>query len=399
MPAHHRVEPVAERLVHRRDDLAWHFVPDQQAAVAAPERDEPSGACTDLGPGHARLSLRPPQPAGGDEAAEVGVAGAVRREQHAGGGGRRGVRDTLGGCVAGGAGAVLGADRDLRAEDQRDAERARPHMRAHRAVDAIAVGQGEPRQAEGVCLLDQLVGGTRPFEKREVALAPQRDVGHRVRSPLSVTAPPSAARLGEQPGWRDTIARHAVAPAARGAAVQVSTAGRHPLSVRAVPAQPLPHDLEGHGARRARAASAPLRVHSLGTERGADYVRRLSVIKSIREGAREPPSAGSTGQDADSPSSNGGGDQVVRMRAQRRPQRPCLAAMPVSGGHRTALASAVSATKTASALCGPDVERGSSGPCRRRERPADGERQRRTSGSADAKSAWRVMPAWEWRAG
>ena len=178
-------------------------------------------------------------------------------------------------------------------------------MRAHRAVDAIAVGQGEPRQAEGVCLLDQLVGATRPFEEREVALAPQRDVGHRVRFPLSVPAPPPAARLGEQPGWRDTIARHAAAPAARGAAVPVSTAGRHPPSVRAVPAQPLPHDLEGHGARRARAASAPLCVHSLGPERGADYVRRLSVIKSARERAKEPPSAGPAGQDADSPSRMG----------------------------------------------------------------------------------------------
>ena len=43
------------------------------------------------------------------------------------------------------------------------------------------------------------------------------------------------------------------------------------------------HDLARHGARRARAASAPLRVRSLGTGRGADYDRRPSVSKSIGE--------------------------------------------------------------------------------------------------------------------
>ena len=236
MSDHHRVEPVAERLAHRCDDRAGRLVPDQQASVAAPERDEPLGPRAELRPGHARRPFRPPQPAAGDEAAEVGVAGAVRREQHTGGGGRRGVRGALGRRAAGGAGAVLGADRHLRAEDQREAELARPHMRAHRAMDAIAVGEGERRQPEGVCLLDELVGATRPFEKREVTLAPQRDVGHRALFPLSATAPP---------------------PAMRGAAAPDAPAGRHPPPVRVVHAQPLSHHLEGHAARRAR--GRPLR--------------------------------------------------------------------------------------------------------------------------------------------
>ena len=64
VPAHHCVQPVAERLAHQRDDRAGRVVPDQQAAVAAPERDEPVGARAELRPGHARLSLRPPQPDG-----------------------------------------------------------------------------------------------------------------------------------------------------------------------------------------------------------------------------------------------------------------------------------------------------------------------------------------------
>ena len=88
------------------------------------------------------------------------------------------MRGALGGRAAGGASTVTGVDRHLGADDQREAEPARSHMRAHHAMDAIPVGQGKRRQPEGVCLLDELVGTTRPFEKREVALAPQRDVGH-----------------------------------------------------------------------------------------------------------------------------------------------------------------------------------------------------------------------------
>ena len=246
VPAHHRVEPVAERLAHRCDDRAGRLVPDQKAPVAAPERDEPSGVCTDLGPGHARRPLWPPQAAGGDEAAEVGVAGAAHCEQDAGGGGRGragsrpGTDPGAGGAVVTGGGLGSGgtrvADRHLGAEDQREAERARPHVRAHHAMDTVPVGQRERRQPECVCLLDQLVGVTRPFEEREVALAPQRDVGHRARFPLSVTASPSAMRDAAAP---DASAR------------------RHPPPVRVVDAQPLSHPLEGPAARRA--CGRPLR--------------------------------------------------------------------------------------------------------------------------------------------
>ena len=49
--AHHRVQPVAERLAHRRDDRTRLFVADQHAPASAPERDEPVGPRADLRPG------------------------------------------------------------------------------------------------------------------------------------------------------------------------------------------------------------------------------------------------------------------------------------------------------------------------------------------------------------
>ena len=53
MPAHHHVQPVAERIAHRRDDRARLIVPNQQAPVAAPKRDEPLRPRADFRPGHA----------------------------------------------------------------------------------------------------------------------------------------------------------------------------------------------------------------------------------------------------------------------------------------------------------------------------------------------------------
>ena len=186
------------------------------------------------------------------------------------------MRGELSRRAAGGAGAVLGADRHLRAEDQQEAELARPHMRAHRAMDAITVGQGERRQPEGVCLLDQLVGAARPLEKREVALAPQRDVGHRALFPLSATAPP---------------------PAMRGAAAPDASAGRHPPPVRVVHAQPLSHHLEGHAARRARGGVHSDACSRLRHREGSGLCRTI-VCNQVRprereltapEGRRGPP--------------------------------------------------------------------------------------------------------------
>ena len=58
MPAHHRIEPVTERLAHRSDDYVWHFVPYQHAPIAAEERDESLRPRADLRPGDARFSLR-----------------------------------------------------------------------------------------------------------------------------------------------------------------------------------------------------------------------------------------------------------------------------------------------------------------------------------------------------
>ena len=162
MPAHNRVEAVAERLAHAGDEGAQFGIVsmDERAPVSAPQRDHPFGVVADLGPGDTRLSLRPAQPARRDQPADVRVPGAVHRQQHT----NRGI------------GRIV--DRDLGADDEVHAELARLHMGPHHAVDAVAVRQRERPDPEGMGLLDQLVGVTRPFEKREVALAPERDVTH-----------------------------------------------------------------------------------------------------------------------------------------------------------------------------------------------------------------------------
>ena len=175
VPCRQRVQPVAERLPQRPGDRARLRAPDQQAPIAAPERNEPPGPLAHLRPGDARLPFRPPPAAGGDQPAEVGVAGPIRREQHAGGKLRRvtGRRD--------GRGVRCSVDGHLGADDQAHAQLLRLHVRPHHAVHAVAVGQGERLDPERMRLLDQLVGVTRPVEKREVAPAPERDVHHSTR--------------------------------------------------------------------------------------------------------------------------------------------------------------------------------------------------------------------------
>ena len=104
VPGRHRVQPVPERLSQRPGDRPRLRVPDQQAPLAAPQGNESRGPLAHLRPGDPRLPLGPPQAAGGEQPAEVGVAGPIRREQHAGGrGGRHRGRTACGGKPCGGA--------------------------------------------------------------------------------------------------------------------------------------------------------------------------------------------------------------------------------------------------------------------------------------------------------
>jgi hypothetical protein len=62
---------------------------------------------------------------------------------------------------------------------QLPAARLRLDVRPHDAVYAVAIGNRERRQIELFRSLDELLGIARAFEKRSVALAPERHVrGH-----------------------------------------------------------------------------------------------------------------------------------------------------------------------------------------------------------------------------
>ena len=137
---------------------------------AGPEGQQPGGVPADLVHGDAALALGVPASAAGDEPAEVGVAGAIGGQQHQ----LRPARQ-----------------RQLGPAHQVHAELAGPHVGAHDAVHAIPVGQREAGQAQGVGLLDQLLGMGGAFQKRVVALAPER----RVRLHLG-SFPPGSCHLG-----------------------------------------------------------------------------------------------------------------------------------------------------------------------------------------------------------
>ena len=130
----------------------------EEASVSPPECEQSLGVFAHLQPGDAAHPLGATEPAPGDQAAEVGVAGAGAGQQH---------QDR----------AVLQAH--LRADDQVHSEIACPQVRLDDAVHAVAVGQRDRAQAQMARLLDQFrrVGGA--LQEGEVALAPQGHVGER----------------------------------------------------------------------------------------------------------------------------------------------------------------------------------------------------------------------------
>jgi hypothetical protein len=105
--------------------------------VAFPQRDEAGRVVRDLARVDDAGTLRRAQPAGGDEAAEVRVAGTVLRQQHQ----RAAV-----------------ANRHLRADDDPHAVLPAGHVRADDARHAVAVGDRQRRHPHRLRVLDQLVG-------------------------------------------------------------------------------------------------------------------------------------------------------------------------------------------------------------------------------------------------
>jgi hypothetical protein len=140
----HGVEPVVECLLQLR-----------RPAAAGPEREQAGSVGVHLFPGDPALAFRAAPPPFREQAAEVAVAVVVLREQQD----------------------ALVVHRHLRAVDQVYAQLAGADVRAHDAVDAVAVGEREALEAEPVRALHELAGMARALEKGEVALAPERHVG------------------------------------------------------------------------------------------------------------------------------------------------------------------------------------------------------------------------------
>ena len=152
----HGVQTVAEGLAEEAGDGIRLDLAGEEALPAAPERDEPAGLYGDLAPADARLALRRAAVPRGEQSAEVRVALPVLREE----GDRRAV-----------------VQRDLGAHDEGDAKLLGPDVGADDAGDPVPVREGERTDPVLVAGLDQLFRVRRPFQEREVAFAPERDVG------------------------------------------------------------------------------------------------------------------------------------------------------------------------------------------------------------------------------
>ena len=122
---------------------------------AAGEAVQPGGVLLDLLPRRPRLALRAAGGGGGEQAAEVRVAGAVLDQQPE-------------------RARVL--DRDLGADERPHAGAPRGREEARRAVDAVAVGERERVVAERGGALDQVLRQRGAAQEAEGAAAAQLDV-------------------------------------------------------------------------------------------------------------------------------------------------------------------------------------------------------------------------------
>jgi hypothetical protein len=181
-----RVRTIAERVDDRAHETVGRDFGDERTALAAEQREQACGVRADLLERDRALALGRVLAADGDQTAQIRPACAVLREQHE----RRALarrpwrirgfrppRSPLAAlfdpersqCER-----FLRCQRDLRAEHELQPELARLDVRAHHAVHAVAIGQGQRRQSEPLRFLDEFLGPTRALEERVVALAPQR---------------------------------------------------------------------------------------------------------------------------------------------------------------------------------------------------------------------------------
>ncbi len=160
----HRIDAIAECVAQARGHRIRLRFASEQAGIAAPEREQAARVAADFVPGDDRLAFRPAAAAGGQQTAEVRIAVPILREQD----------------DRGRSGVVFHGD--LRANQQVHAEFHRFDMRAHDAVHAVAIRERKRRQVQRLRARDQFFRMTGAFEKRAVALAPQRDIERRGHS-------------------------------------------------------------------------------------------------------------------------------------------------------------------------------------------------------------------------
>ena len=156
-------EPLEQR--PRRVEAALPKRPRHWRLVPARRRVEPLRVRGHLLERHRRLALRLPERAGGDEPAEILVARAVLdEEREARKGGRKG-RPYVSTLV--GAGLAPALQSHLRPHQRPDARRLRRFPEPRRAVDAVALDEGDGRDLEPRGLFDEVLRQRRGVQKRE----------------------------------------------------------------------------------------------------------------------------------------------------------------------------------------------------------------------------------------
>jgi hypothetical protein len=51
-------------------------------------------------------------------------------------------------------------------------------MSADNSIDSVPIGKSQGRKTKAMSFLDKLIGVACPFQKREIALAPEGDIKH-----------------------------------------------------------------------------------------------------------------------------------------------------------------------------------------------------------------------------
>jgi hypothetical protein len=139
------IEPVAESVLQ-----------ELERSLTDPESEETRLVLGDLGPGNLREPFFAAQAAARHEAAEIPVSLVMAREEHH----RRAV--------------VHG---DLRPDDEMYSQLLSLDVRAHDAVDPVAIGDGERAKPEAVGFFHELFGMTGPLEKGAIGFTEERNVG------------------------------------------------------------------------------------------------------------------------------------------------------------------------------------------------------------------------------